>query len=75
MEEAGRIVTGQSADTDTVVASVKACANALNKLVVRRLKTAPDIDRKSVNFKDRLKLIPFLAMQCSESTKPGYPGG
>jgi 2-isopropylmalate synthase len=41
MEEDGKIVTGQSADTDTVVASVKAYVNALNKLMVRRLKTAP----------------------------------
>jgi 2-isopropylmalate synthase len=41
MEEDGKIVTGQSADTDTVVASVKAYINALNKLMVRRLKTAP----------------------------------
>ncbi len=52
MEEAGRIVTGQSADTDTVVASVKAYVNALNKLVVRRQKSAPDTDKKSVNYKD-----------------------
>jgi 2-isopropylmalate synthase len=52
MEEDGRIVTGQSADTDTVVASVKAYVNALNKLVVRRQKTAPDMDKKSVNYKD-----------------------
>ncbi len=42
MEEGGKIVTGQSADTDTVVASVRAYVNALNKLMVRRLKTAPD---------------------------------
>jgi 2-isopropylmalate synthase len=42
MEENGKIVTGQSADTDTVVASAKAYVNALNKLLVRRLKTAPD---------------------------------
>jgi len=42
MEEDGKIVTGQSADTDTVVASAKAYVNALNKLMVRRLKTAPD---------------------------------
>ncbi len=53
LEEDGRIVTGQSADTDTVVASVKAYVNALNKLVVRRQKTAPDTDKKSVNYKDR----------------------
>jgi len=42
LEEAGKIVTGQSADTDTVVASTRAFVNALNKLLVRRLKTAPD---------------------------------
>ena len=41
MEENGKIVTGQSADTDTVVASAKAYVNALNNLVVRREKTAP----------------------------------
>ncbi len=38
MEENGRIVTGQSADTDTVVASAKAYVHALNKLLVRREK-------------------------------------
>ncbi|MCC6007632.1 MAG: 2-isopropylmalate synthase [Rhodobacteraceae bacterium] len=43
MEEAGRIVTGQSADTDTVVASAKAYINALNRLVVRRTKTGPRV--------------------------------
>lgn len=41
MEENGKIVTGQSADTDTVVASAKAYVNALNKLLVRREKSAP----------------------------------
>jgi 2-isopropylmalate synthase len=39
LEEAGRIVTAQAADTDTIVASVKAYVNALNKLMVRREKT------------------------------------
>jgi len=42
MEENGKIAIGQSADTDTVVASAKAYVNALNKLVVRREKTAPE---------------------------------
>jgi 2-isopropylmalate synthase len=50
LEEEGRIVTGQSADTDTIVASTKAYVNALNKLVVRRQKTAPDTDVKSVHY-------------------------
>ncbi|MFN0113382.1 MAG: 2-isopropylmalate synthase [Paracoccaceae bacterium] len=51
MEEEGKIVTGQAADTDTVVASVKAYVNALNRLIIRRQKTAPDSDRKVVNYK------------------------
>ena len=41
MEENGKIVTGQSADTDTVVASAKAYVNALNNLLVRREKGKP----------------------------------
>ena len=52
LEEDGRIVTGQSADTDTIVASTRAYINALNRLIVRRTKTAPDADVKSVNYKD-----------------------
>ena len=52
LEEDGRIVTGQSADTDTVVASTKAYVTALNKLLVRRLKSAPDADIKTVDFRD-----------------------
>jgi 2-isopropylmalate synthase len=52
LEEEGRIVTGQSADTDTIVASVKAYVNALNKLIVRRQKTAPDSDVKTVTYRD-----------------------
>ena len=50
MEEAGRIATGQSADTDTILASVKAYVGALNRLKVRREKTAPDSDTKSVSM-------------------------
>lgn len=41
LEEGGKTVNGQSADTDTMVASVKAYINALNKLLVKREKTAP----------------------------------
>ena len=41
LEENGKIVTGQSSDTDTVVASAKAYINSLNKLVLRRQKQAP----------------------------------
>ncbi|MEE8350979.1 MAG: 2-isopropylmalate synthase [Rhodospirillales bacterium] len=42
LEEDGRTVNGRGADTDTMVASVKAYVNALNKLVVKRQKTAPE---------------------------------
>jgi 2-isopropylmalate synthase len=53
MEEDGRIATGQSADTDTVVASAKAYINALNRLLVRRAQSAPGYDTKGVSYKDR----------------------
>ncbi|MDA0675399.1 MAG: 2-isopropylmalate synthase [Proteobacteria bacterium] len=41
LEERGRTVNGQGTDTDTMVASVKAYVNALNKLLVKREKSAP----------------------------------
>ena len=50
MEEDGNIATGQSADTDTVVASAKAYLNALNRLYVRRGRLGED--RREVNWKD-----------------------
>jgi len=50
MEEDGRIVTGQSADTDTVVASTRAYIHALNRLLVRREKTGTD--KREVSYKD-----------------------
>jgi 2-isopropylmalate synthase len=40
LEEDGRTVTGRGADTDTLVASARAYVAALNKLVVKRQKTA-----------------------------------
>ena len=50
LEEDGRIATGQSADTDTVVASVKAYVNALNRLILRREKGGKDT--AEVSYKD-----------------------
>ena len=41
LEEEGKTVNGQGADTDTLVASARAYINALNKLLVKRQKTAP----------------------------------
>ncbi|MEN9012414.1 MAG: 2-isopropylmalate synthase [Yoonia sp.] len=52
LEEDGRIATGQSADTDTVVASAKAYINALNRLIVRREQSQPGYDTKGVSYKD-----------------------
>ena len=52
LEEEGRIATGSAADTDTVVASARAYVNALNRLIVRRQKSAPGTDTKGVSYKD-----------------------
>ena len=41
LEENGRSVNGQAADTDTLVASARAYVNALNKLLLKREKSAP----------------------------------
>ena len=54
MEEDGIIATGGSADTDTVVASVKAYINALNRLLVRREKVTPNADVKTVSYKQMM---------------------
>ena len=50
MEEDGNIATGESADTDTVVASARAYLNALNRLLVRRDRIGED--HKEINYKD-----------------------
>lgn len=50
LEEDGKIATGQSADTDTVVASARAYIAALNRLIVRRGKTGKDT--KEISYKD-----------------------
>ncbi len=52
MEEDGRIVTGQSADTDTVVASTRAYIHALNRLLVRRERIAKGTDVADVSYMD-----------------------
>ena len=41
LEEDGKMVDGQGSDTDTIVASVRAYVHALNKLLVKRDRTAP----------------------------------
>ncbi|MDA5555379.1 2-isopropylmalate synthase [Shimia sp. MMG029] len=52
LEEDGVIATGQSANTDTVVASAKAYIHALNRLLVRRDKVGEGVDTKEVSYKD-----------------------
>jgi len=42
LEEDGRLVDGQGADTDTIVAAVRAYVHALNKLLVKRERRAPE---------------------------------
>ncbi|HWK48210.1 MAG TPA: 2-isopropylmalate synthase [Stellaceae bacterium] len=41
LEEDGKTVNGQGADSDTLVASARAYIHALNKLLTKRAKTAP----------------------------------
>jgi len=41
LEEHGKMVDGQAADTDTLVASARAYIHALNKLLVKRVRTEP----------------------------------
>tara|TARA_B100000767_G_scaffold41504_1_gene35178 strand:+ start:145 stop:582 length:438 start_codon:yes stop_codon:yes gene_type:complete len=41
IEENGKTTVGQAADTDTLVASANAYLSALNKMIIKREKTAP----------------------------------
>ena len=42
LEEDGKLVDGQGADTDTIVAAARAYVHALNKLLVKRARTEPE---------------------------------
>jgi 2-isopropylmalate synthase len=42
LAEDGRSVTARGSDTDTLVAAAKAYVHALNKLLVKRTKSAPE---------------------------------
>ncbi|HLF96549.1 MAG TPA: 2-isopropylmalate synthase [Methylococcaceae bacterium] len=44
LEKGGRIVNGQGADTDIVIASAKAYVNAVNKLLLPERRTHPQVD-------------------------------
>ncbi|CUH79438.1 2-isopropylmalate synthase [Tropicibacter naphthalenivorans] len=52
LEEDGMIATGQSAHTDTVVASALAYIQALNRLAVRRAKVGPGADKREISYKE-----------------------
>ncbi|MCH2251257.1 MAG: 2-isopropylmalate synthase [Cognatishimia sp.] len=52
LAEDGNVATGESADTDTVVASAKAYIHALNRLHVRRSKMGEGADAREVSYKD-----------------------
>ena len=43
LEKGGRIVSGQGADTDIVIASAKAYLNALNKMLIRTERAHPQV--------------------------------
>ncbi len=44
IEENGKTTVGQAADTDTLVASANAYIAALNKMIIKREKTAPEME-------------------------------
>ncbi len=52
LEEDGVIATGQSANTDTVVASALAYIQALNRLITRRDRVGPGADAREISYKD-----------------------
>lgn len=52
LADGGTVVTGQSSDTDTVVASAKAYVKAINRLMIRRDLDASATDGKRVSYKD-----------------------
>ena len=47
IEEEGKTTVGQAADTDTLVASANAYLSALNKMIIKRKKTAPAIEHET----------------------------
>ena len=47
IEENGKTTVGQAADTDTLVASANAYIAALNKMIIKREKTAPMMEQEN----------------------------
>ena len=57
IEENGKTTVGQAADTDTLVASANAYINALNKMIIKRDKTAPDNTQVSGVYDNKVRGI------------------
>ena len=57
IEEKGKTTVGQAADTDTLVASANAYLSALNKLIIKRNKTAPDNPKVSEAYDNKVRGI------------------
>jgi 2-isopropylmalate synthase len=53
IEENGKTTVGQAADTDTLVASANAYINSLNKMIIKRDKTAPGTNIENKNFENQ----------------------
>jgi 2-isopropylmalate synthase len=53
IEENGKTTVGQAADTDTLVASANAYLNALNKMIIKRKKIAPDGYQQQKNYQNK----------------------
>ena len=53
IEENGKTTVGQAADTDTLVASANAYINSLNKMIIKRDKTAPETNIENQNFENQ----------------------
>ena len=53
IEENGKTTVGQAADTDTLVASANAYINSLNKMIIKRDKTAPATNIENQNFENQ----------------------
>jgi len=56
IEEDGKTTVGQAADTDTLVASANAYLNALNKMIIKRKKTAPPGEYQQNKVKEQKKM-------------------
>jgi len=53
IEEKGKTTVGQAADTDTLVASANAYINSLNKMIIKRDKTAPGENLENQSYQNK----------------------